>query len=403
MNKPLYLSLLAASVCCTLQVNAAGTLVSEMSQMSVSTAGAGGAVVAENASVAYSNPAGMSYIDQPALSVNLAAMALDINYYDHTDANQSAEDAGGYQPYGSLYYVHPVSEKVRFGMSLSAQGGSALDYGTEYAGNMELNDLRLSVLQLNPSFSYQIDSRWSVGGGLQIDYATYEQNLLVDHAHLETDSWTLGYNLGVMWQVDKDNRFGLTYRSQMDHDLTGEVNTDPFSIHIAGPLYKDIPAMSGQAGVNVLNPRQVELSGLHQLNQPLSLVWSLGFEQWSENKATHVEVNGSNVSQIPRSFEDVWSAAVGARYQLTPKLRVEGGLGYASSPLSDPRLQSPDLPVDSQQRYSLGMSYQWSEQINLNGYYSFVDYGNPEISTSSMSGHFDNSNQFFGLLINMTF
>ncbi|WP_045462523.1 OmpP1/FadL family transporter [Vibrio hyugaensis] len=402
MNKPFSLSLIASGLLFAFQANAAGTLVSEMSQMSVSTAGADGGAVAENASVAFSNPAGMSYLDTPSLSINLAAMALDINY-DDNDSSQSANDAGGFQPYGSIYYVQPLSDKIHVGMSFSAQGGSALDYGTDYAGKMELNDLRLSVLQFNPSLSYQINPRWSVGMGLQIDYATYEQNLLIDHAHLETDSWTLGYNLGAMFQIDEDNRLGLAYRSEMNHDLTGKLNTDAFRYHIAGPIYKDIPAMSGQAGVTVLNPRQLELSGLHQITTPLSLVWSLGFEQWSKNKSTHVEINDDRFTQIPRNFEDVWSAAVGARYQITSKLRLEGGVGYASSPLDDASIQSPDLPVDSQHRYSIGMNYQWSPTIDLSGYYSYVDYGDPDIATDTMQGQFDNQNQFFGLLVNMAF
>ncbi|CAH1594274.1 conserved exported hypothetical protein [Vibrio owensii] len=402
MNKPFSLSLITSGLLFTIQANAAGTLVSEMNQMSVSTSGAGGAVVAENASVAFSNPAGMSYLDERSLSFNLAAMALDINYNAH-DSSQSADDAGGFQPYGSIYYVQPLSNKIHVGMSFSAQGGSALDYGTDYAGKMELNDLRLSVLQFNPSLSYQINPRWSLGMGLQIDYATYEQNFLIDHAHLETDSWTLGYNLGAMFQIDEDNRLGLSYRSKMNHDLSGNLNTDAFRYHIAGPIYKDIPAMSGQAGITVMNPRQLELSGLHQITAPLSLVWSLGFEQWSENQSTHVEINDDRFTQIPRNFEDVWFAAAGGRYQLTSKLRLEGGIGYASSPLDDASMQSPDLPVDSQHRYSIGMNYQWSPTINLSGYYSYVDYGDPEIATNSMQGQFDNHNQFLGLLLNMDF
>ncbi|MEJ3623080.1 outer membrane protein transport protein [Vibrio vulnificus] len=403
MNKPLVFSLLATSLLAAYQANAAGTLVAEMSQMSVSTAGAGSAALAENASVAYSNPAGMSYLDRPSLSVNLAAMALNIDYQDANEPSQSADEAGGFQPYGSLYYVHPLSDRVRFGVSLSAQGGSALDYGTQYAGNMELNDLRLSVLQLNPSLSYQLNERWSLGAGVQMDYATYQQNFLVDHAHLDTDAWTLGYNLGVMFQLNDNHRFGLAYRSEMNHDLTGNLNTEAFRYQIAGPIYKEIPAMSGQAGVNVLNPRQVTLSGLHQITTPLSLVWSLGFEQWSANQSTHVSINDSHFTQISRNFDDVWIAALGARYQLTPKLRLETGVGYASSPLDDPSIQSADLPVDTQHRYSLGMNYQWRPNLSLNGYYSYVDYGNPEIASESMQGQFDNHNQFFGLLINMTF
>lgn len=389
--KPIHrLTLLSSALSLAFQANAAGTLIQEMSKMTVSTAGAGSAVLAENASVAYSNPAGMSYIEGDALSVNAAVMDLGINYDDANDPQNSSDNAGGLQPYGSLYYVHQLNNDIHLGMSVSAQGGSALDYGTSYAGALSLNDLRLSVIQLNPSMSYQVNDKLSIGGGLQIDYASFDETLLYGQGNIETDSWTLGYNLGVMYQIDNHNRLGIAYRSRMNHDLTGE-------IQVANNI-------SGEAGLNVLNPRQLEISGLHQLSQPLSVVWSLGFEQWSDNESTTVSINdGNHIQQIERNFDDVWTGAVGARYQLTPKLRLESGIGYATSPLDDPKSQGADLPVDTQYRYSIGATYQWTKDTSFNTYYSYVDYGDPEIINSGMMGQFDNSNQFIGITMNMAF
>ena len=214
--------------------------------------------------------------------------------------------------------------------------------------------------------------------------------MLYGQGNIETDSWTLGYNLGVMYQIDNHNRLGIAYRSRMNHDLTGK-------IQVANNI-------SGEAGLNVLNPRQLEISGLHQLSQPLSVVWSLGFEQWSDNESTTVSINdGNHIQQIERNFDDVWTGAVGARYQLTPKLRLESGIGYATSPLDDPKSQGADLPVDTQHRYSIGATYQWTKDTSFNTYYSYVDYGDPEINNSGMMGKFDNSNQFIGITMNMAF
>ncbi|MGF1906910.1 OmpP1/FadL family transporter [Aliivibrio salmonicida] len=400
------LTLLTTALLLSFQANAAGTLIQEMSKMTVSTAGAGSAVLAEDASVSYSNPAGMSYIEGDALSVNAAVMDLGIYYHDDIDSSKDSDNAGGIQPYGSIYYVHQLNDDVHLGMSVSAQGGSALDYGTSYAGALSLNDLKLSVIQLNPSMSYQVNDKLSIGGGLQIDYASFDETLLYGQGNIETDSWTLGYNLGVMYQIDNNNRFGIAYRSRMNHDLTGEMSTESMIVH--RPSHPKVPlpisAKSGEAGLNVLNPRQLEVSGLHQLSQPLSLVWSLGFEQWSDNESTKVSINdGNHIQQIERNFDDVWTGAVGARYQLTPKLRLESGIGYATSPLDDPESQGADLPVDTQHRYSIGATYQWTKDTSFNTYYSYVDYGDPEINNSGMMGQFDNSNQFIGITMNMAF
>lgn len=389
MKKTFSLSLLSSTLLLAFQANAAGTLVQEMNKMTVSTAGAGSAVLAENASVTYSNPAGMSYIEGNALSINAAMMDLSIYYRDNSDPSKSSGNAGGIQPYGSIYYVHQLNDDIHLGASVSAQGGSALDYGTSYAGAVSLNDLKLSVIQFNPTISYKINNKLSIGGGLQLDYASFNQSLAKNTVNIETSSWTLGYNLGAMYQFDRNTRFGISYRSRMNHNLTGDINI-PLNI-------------SGEAGLNVLNPRQVEISGLHQLTQPLSLVWSLGFEQWSDNDSTTVSIHGNDISQIERNFDDVWTAAIGARYQLMPTLRLESGVGYASSPLDKSEYQAADLPVDTQHRYSVGATYQWTKYTSFNLYYSYVDYGDPDINNGAMNGQFNNSNQFIGMTMNMAF
>ncbi|MGF1729708.1 OmpP1/FadL family transporter [Photobacterium kasasachensis] len=389
MKHNIKLTLLSTLVLGSYGVQAAGTLVSEMSKMNVSTAGAGGAAVAENASVAYSNPAGMSYLDKRSLSVNAAGMYMDIRYHDARTDDLSSGNAGGFQPYGSLYWVEPVSENIHLGLSLVATGGSALDYGTSYAGQLELNDLRLSVMQLNPAVSYQINDSFSIGAGVQFDYASFEQTLVRENVELETDSAAFGYNLGVIYQINDNHRLGLSYRSQMKHDLTGNVDTSV--------------GYNGDIGLNIVNPAQLEISGLHQLNEPLSVVWSVGFEEWSENDSSRIDINDNEIGQIQRGFDDLWIAALGARYQVTPTWRLEAGVGYASSPLDDPQRQSADLPVDEQYRYGLGATYDWSKRVSVNGYYSYVDYGTPEIDGKFMTGQFDNSNQFFGVTVNVSF
>lgn len=56
MKKNYSLILLSSTLVLTFQVNAAGTLVQEMSKMTVSTAGAGSAVLAEDASCSLFEP-----------------------------------------------------------------------------------------------------------------------------------------------------------------------------------------------------------------------------------------------------------------------------------------------------------------------------------------------------------
>ncbi|HDY7894393.1 TPA: outer membrane protein transport protein, partial [Vibrio vulnificus] len=89
-------ALTAALLSC--QAYAAATLVSEMSHLNVGTAGAGTAVSTDGASSAYANPAAMSHLEQSHIAVNLASMALNIEYDDDRSSSLNSHNAGGIQP-----------------------------------------------------------------------------------------------------------------------------------------------------------------------------------------------------------------------------------------------------------------------------------------------------------------
>lgn len=367
--------------------HSAATLVPEMSHLNLGTAGAGSAVLAEGASTAYSNPAAMSEMDQAHLAINMAMMNLGIEYQDDRDTSLNSADAGGLQPYGSLYAITPIDERIRLGLSLVATGGSGLDYGNDYAGKVGLNDLQLSVMQFNPSLSYKVNPHLSLGIGIQIDRASFEQTLLAEKATLESTSYALGYNLGVTYLPSSKHQFGITYRSKMEHDLEGEF------------LFLDQKANSQ---IELINASRVELSGYHQLNEPIALVWSIGREFWSENEQTSIDLGDIELTK-PRGFKDVWFASLGSKVTLSNKFVMDFGIGYVSSPLDESSLQSPDLPVDVQIRYGFGGRYQWDKSTSLNLYYSYVDYGEPEIDNGAMQGRFNNDNHFVGVELDLQF
>ncbi|EJI1278072.1 OmpP1/FadL family transporter [Vibrio vulnificus] len=375
-------ALTAALLSC--QAYAAATLVSEMSHLNVGTAGAGTAVSTDGASSAYANPAAMSHLEQSHIAVNLASMALNIEYDDDRSSSLNSHNAGGIQPYGSFYFVTPLSEQFTFGLSLVATGGSGLDYGNQYAGRLGLNDLKLSVIQWNPVLSYRITPHWSFGGGLQIERANFEQTFMSHHASIQSHSYALGYNLGTTYHVNDNHLLGLTYRSSMTHNLAGTLQ---------------MLEQSRDIELGFLNAARIELAASHKLAAPITVVWSLGQEYWGANQQTTIQT-GDLIGQKQRGFNDVWFVSMGGQLAITPTLKVEIGAGYVSSPLDNPAWQSSDLPADQQIKYSIGTQYLWSKSILLKAYYSYVDYGSPRIDNGLMQGSFDNHNQFFGLELN---
>ncbi|MDP1001555.1 outer membrane protein transport protein, partial [Klebsiella pneumoniae] len=40
-------------------------------------------------------------------------------------------------------------------------------------------------------------------------------------AHLKGNSWGFGWNAGILYELDKNNRYGLNYRSEVKIDFDG--------------------------------------------------------------------------------------------------------------------------------------------------------------------------------------
>ncbi|MCP6588329.1 outer membrane protein transport protein, partial [Klebsiella pneumoniae] len=45
-------------------------------------------------------------------------------------------------------------------------------------------------------------------------------------ARLKGDKWGFGWNAGILYEVDKNNRYGLTYRSEVKIDFDGDYRSN---------------------------------------------------------------------------------------------------------------------------------------------------------------------------------
>lgn len=107
----------------------------------------------------------------------------------------------------------------------------------------------LQTLNLNLSGAYRLNNHFSFGLGLNAVYAKAKleryagdlpQQIVAGSggrvppalaaqypadtqiARLKGDEWGFGWNAGILYEVDKDNRYGFTYRSEVKVDFDGD-------------------------------------------------------------------------------------------------------------------------------------------------------------------------------------
>ena len=378
-------SIAAAAIVASLNVSASGIFLQEAVIANAGTAGAGDGVYTRSAAAMWTNPATMSYMGESKTTINAMVFDLEMDYQD----NSSAGDGRGHSvlPSAGAFHAHQITDKLHFGIALGAAGGSSLDYGSDWAGAALLEDITLTAMQVNPALSYQVNEQLSIGAGVQLGWAAFQQTTSMLTAKQDTD-WAYGYNLGVMYTPTEQLKLGMSYRSKLEHEFNNDV--------------KGLAGGNRSLATDIALPEIVDVSASYSVTERLDLLTSVQLHRWSAWDETVLDfgaaVGGNPVGGIPikREWDDVWKLAVGADYQLNSDWRLKAGFSYESSPQDDPSMQWVDVPVGEQYRYSVGASTYWDD-ILVDVFYEYADFGSVDMDRLTIDGTFDGRIHFVGI------
>ncbi|USD66773.1 outer membrane protein transport protein [Vibrio sp. SCSIO 43136] len=374
--------LLVASILLACNANAAGFQVAEHSASGLGRAFSGEAAVADDASVLARNPAAMTLFKQAQFSGAMSIVDPEVNVTDVTDPNkpQKSTDVAPMAFVPAAYFVSPIDDKWSYGIGLFTTYGVATDYPDDIdAGDMAGNTSLASV-NFNPSFAYKVNEQFSVGAGINIVYAVAELNRHLgslapnfsgqpsdDLISMEGTTFSLGWNVGALYELDENNRFGLGYRSPVDLEFQGD-----FTDHTGSISSKTAPSTS-DADLNVSLPDIFELSGFHQLNETWAVHYSWQRTMWSKFKelratSSSCDLAGGVCFLKEEDYSDSNRYSVGATYHLNDEWTLRGGLAL------DEQAGKATLSIPDSDRhwYSAGATYQYSDKLSFDAGFALI-------------------------------
>ncbi len=219
-------------------------------------------------------------------------------------------------------------------------------------------------------------------------------------SELKGDSWAWGYNLGVIYTPSKKDRFGVSYRSQMQQILSGKAKK-----YAQNGTY--LGADNAKAELDL--PAMVDVSWSHRYNDVLEVLLSGTWTGWSSFKELRVtkKSDGSTLSYTPEHWHDTWRWALGTNYTLNSKWLLRGGIAYDQTPVRDQN-RTVRIPDNDRKWLSLGARYTIKPGLMLDVAYSHlwadktridetVYVGENDIggSTGHLKGHYDNAVDIF--------
>jgi len=402
------LSILGNFVCST--AFAAGFYISEVG--TPGSLGSGGVINPTNtytADAAWTNPAGMTGLDDDAILAGVTIATGEIKF--DSDIGPAGDDGdNGLDPalIPSFFYVRKLSEDARFGFSVVAPLGGGFDFGSDFVGRYVVTKTSLEGVGLTPSLAYRVNERLSVGAGLSVVYTRFEQDIALNQAGFadgkikmeDLEDWSAQAILSLTYELSSRSLLGLVYRSETDTELSGDIKVE----NVQG-------AFSARTDLDVdwKNPQWIELGLRHHLTDDTTLFFNLGWQEWSRFSKNKLAINtpGDAVVELDRNFDDTWHVGVAVWQTLENDAHITLGLAYESSPVDDED-RTFDLPFD--ELYKLAASYSWrgDQQFDYSIASTLYLYGDAAIDQTQQGvrtkGEFDtNVVVFVGATMNYRF
>ncbi len=395
--------------------------------------------VCSDASSVFFNPGGMSNLNGCNFTAgfNLVDAHVSLQTPETANIDQTSKKATPIQ----FYYVGELNDKMNFGFLVNNQFGSASSFADDWQGRYIIQNIALRTFMFQPTISYKIHEKLSVGGGFVYARGNFSTEKAIPvassttsegKAHLEGSGDAVGYNIGIYSQFltlgdeTKNTKFstGIDYRSSMPVDLsngTAEFTDIPVSLKDKFP--------EKTAFVSKLTLPSVFTVGL-SIKHTVADKWSLEFAYdlnktgWSsyDTLAFDFQNAASPDSKQIQDWGDVLTHRFGFDFTYKNKYSARVGLYYDNTPMKD-NLISPHLPGVTQVAYTAGLGYIINDKISVDFSYirqnasrddvslsqykfedgNFVRNGGDLIQTGDFKYKFNRKVNVYGLAVNIKF
>jgi long-chain fatty acid transport protein len=379
---------------------AGGLYLSEFGTPSMGVSGAGAPAIANDASTAFYNPAGMVRLKGSELMITGGLAFVDARFDPASDTpidGSKGGNAGGLLPLLGTFLAYDLSEDVKLGFSTISLSAAALGFDDDWVGRYQVQDVNLFTISLLPSVGVRITDSFSVGATVNVLYGQLKETLAAPppsgtgEVEIDGDDWEIGFGLSALLEVGEGTRLGLVYSSEVEPEFGGDVDVD-----------LDRLGRRIEAGVDakITLPQFVRFGVYHDLSDTVALVGTIGWEDWSALKNVPISVERGTL-KLPRDWDDVWKFAAGVRWRVADDWTLMTGVAYDTSP-TDRDKRTADMPVDRQIRVSFGAQYELSESTTIGASFTYADFGDAAIDGSLLKGDFE-SNSVYMLGVNVSF
>ncbi|MGI9420196.1 MAG: OmpP1/FadL family transporter [Geminicoccaceae bacterium] len=417
------------------QARSAGFAIREQSATAQTSAFAGATSAAKDSSYMFFNPAALALQEGNQTHVSLSYILPESKFKDGEASTaavlggdaitgtDNSGDIGDDALVPALYVSSEIVDRLVLGLGVTAPFGLTTENEDGWIGRYHALKSDLVTVNINPAVAIRASDKFSFGFGVQVQYIDTELTNAVDigtiaagqgvggaiptaqdgDVKLKADDWGIGYNFGALFSPSDSTRFGIAFRSEIDHRAEGSADFDNGASGAVGAtLNAGGLLLDSGLSAEVTTPATISAGAYHEYDNGLALMAEVAWTDWSVFEELRIEFD--NPAQPDNVTTEDWNdsvfVALGASYQLTPEFALNGGIAYDESPIPD-ETRTPRVPGSDRYWVALGGEYDLSSNISLNASYThiFMEDGDIDLVTNgadenaargNLSGRYEN-------------
>lgn len=379
------------AVCAASAAHAAGFMLTEQSAGALGRAYAGVGVDGTDISGVYYNPATMTLHPGTQIQAGFVAIGLDLAYEGDNGSAENGQYNTQAIPHG--YISHQLTDSMWVGLAMTVPFGM----GTEYDDNWDHANRGISAevltFDFNPNVAWKVSDKLSIGAGMSIQYAAADLKMKdkvslggysdlgsVD-GEVDADSLAWGFNVGLMWSPLENLRFGLSYRSRINHNADGDFTVSNFRPgkdlienpglgETLGEALSGVMGSAHNATATISTPAWLMATAAWDVNDLLSLYATFRWTDWSsfdtlDIKSSALDLTHKGVKTVENHWQDTYLVSVGADLRFTNWWTFRAGIGYETSAVDDPKYRTAIIPDADRLWLALGSSFQATKNMQI--------------------------------------
>lgn len=390
--------------------SASGFQLMEQNVSGLGNAYAGAAANPENASTIYFNPAGMTQLQDREFSVGLAGIGPSFKFHDDGSSvgalagTGEGGDAGGWAALPNGYASWAVTKDIYVGVGVGAPFGLKTEYDNPWLGAAQSTFFEVKTFNINPSIAFRVNDKVSLGFGVnwQKVEADYERQAGVAAAilanshvklHLDDDAW--GWNAGALFTLSPTTKVGLSYRSAIKYNVTGDIKVDSLSSTVAR-------AGTSDAEASLKLPDTFSLAVSQQLSDKWQMLGDVTWTGWSSipkvdivrTTATTLYVPnvvgqpaGATAQILDTDFRDTWRVGLGATYRYSDAWKLKYGVAYDQTPVKGASTRLVSMPDNDRVWFSFGAQWAPSKTSSLDLGLTYIYIRDSRIENNQTTGY----------------